>query len=198
MHTKTRAWTDPLDKGPKLKKMDMRFDTWNVRNMAGSLRAVAEEMLKCKLDLAGVQKVRWDGGGTAPAGEYTFFYGKGNENYKLGIGFFVHWRIVLAVKRVEFISDRISYNTKRSQVGPKGHEVTRRWRKLHNEELHNLYSFMGIIRMIKSRRMRWAGSVARIGEKRNAYRILVGKPDRKMLLGRPRRRWVDNIKLDLR
>jgi hypothetical protein len=82
--------------------------------------------------------------------------------------------------------------------GPKRDEVTGGWRKLHNEELHSLYSSSSIIRMIKSRRMRWAVHVARMGEKRNAYRILVGKPDGKRLLGRPRRRGVDNIKMDLR
>jgi hypothetical protein len=76
--------------------------------------------------------------------------------------------------------------------------VTGGWRKLHNEELHNLYSSPNIIRMIKSRWMRWAGHVARMGEKRNAYRILVGKPEDKRLLGRPRSRWVDNIKINLR
>jgi hypothetical protein len=82
--------------------------------------------------------------------------------------------------------------------GPKRDEVTRGWRKLHNEELHNLYSSPSIIRVIKSRRMRWAGHVARMGERRNAYRILVVKPEGKRPLGRPRRRWVDNIKMDLR
>jgi hypothetical protein len=65
--------------------------------------------------------------------------------------------------------------------------------KLHNEELHNLYSSPNAIRIIKSRRMRWAGHVARMGEKRNSYRILVGKPEEKRPLGRPRRRWADNI-----
>jgi hypothetical protein len=72
------------------------------------------------------------------------------------------------------------------------------WRKLHNEELHNLYSSLNITRMIKSRRMRWARHVARMGEKRNAYSILVGKPEGKRPLGRPRRRWVDYIKIDFR
>jgi hypothetical protein len=71
-------------------------------------------------------------------------------------------------------------------------------RKLYNEEFHNLYSSPKIIRMIKSRRMRWAGHAARMGEKRNAYTILVGKPEGRRQLGRPRRRWVDNNKIDLR
>jgi hypothetical protein len=66
------------------------------------------------------------------------------------------------------------------------------------EELHNFYSSPNIIRMIKSRRMRWAGHVARMGEKRNAYKILVGKPEGKRPVGRPRSKWVDNIKIDLR
>jgi hypothetical protein len=71
------------------------------------------------------------------------------------------------------------------------------WRKLHNEELHNLYSSPSIIRIIKLRRMRWAGHVARMGEKRNVYRLLVGKSEGKRPLRRPRRRWMDNIKMDL-
>jgi hypothetical protein len=81
---------------------------------------------------------------------------------------------------------------------PKRDEVTGEWRQFHNEELHNLYSLPNIITMIKSRRMRWAGHVARMREKRNAYRILVGKPEGKRPLGRPRRVWVDKIKIDLR
>jgi hypothetical protein len=68
---------------------------------------------------------------------------------------------------------------------------------LHNEELHDLYSSPSIIRIIKSRRMRLAGHVAQMGEKRNAYRLLVGKPEGKRPLGRPRRRWLDNIRMDL-
>jgi hypothetical protein len=81
---------------------------------------------------------------------------------------------------------------------PRRDEVTGDGRKLHNEELHNLYCSPNIIRMIKSRRMRWAGHIARMEAPRNAYRILVGKPEGKRPLGRPRRRWVDNIKMYLR
>jgi exonuclease III len=85
--------------------MDLRFGTWNVRSMyrAGSLRTVAEEVSKYKLDLVGVQEVRWDAGGTEPSGQYTFFYGKGNQNHELGTAFFAHKRIISAVKRVEFL-----------------------------------------------------------------------------------------------
>jgi hypothetical protein len=80
--------------------------------------------------------------------------------------------------------------------GWKGDEVTGEWKKLHNEELCDLYSSPSVIRMIKSTRMRWAEHVARM-EKRNAYRLVVGKPEGKRLLGRPRRRWMHNIRLDL-
>jgi hypothetical protein len=91
--------------------MDMRFGTWKVRSMyrAGSLRAVGEEISKYKLNLVRLQEVRWDGGGTEPAGENIFFYGKGNENHELDTGFFLHKKIIYAVKKVEFVSDRMSY-----------------------------------------------------------------------------------------
>jgi hypothetical protein len=82
--------------------------------------------------------------------------------------------------------------------GPKRDEVTGGWRKLHNEELHGLYSSPSIVRVIKARRMRWAGHVARMGEVRGAYNILVGRSEGRRPLGRPRRRWEDNIKMDLR
>ena len=81
--------------------------------------------------------------------------------------------------------------------GPRRDEVTEQRRRLHNEELNGLYSSLNIVRVIKSRRMRWVGHVARMGEERGAYRVLVGKPEGKRLLGRPRRRWVDNIRMDL-
>ena len=81
--------------------------------------------------------------------------------------------------------------------GPSRDEVTGEWRRLHNEELNDLYSSPNIVRAIKSRRMRWAGHVARMGEEKGAYRALVGKTEGKRPLGRPRRRWVDNIRMDL-
>ena len=82
--------------------------------------------------------------------------------------------------------------------GTKRDEITGEWRKLHNAELHALYSSPNIIRNLKSRRLRRAGHVACMEQSRNAYRVLVGKPESKRPLGRPRRRWEDNIKMDLR
>jgi hypothetical protein len=81
---------------------------------------------------------------------------------------------------------------------PKRDEVTGEWRKLHNKELNKLYSSPNIVRVIKSRRMRWAGHVARVGEGRGVYRVLVGKSEGRRPLGRPRHRWEDNIRMDLR
>jgi hypothetical protein len=91
--------------------MDMKSGTWNVRSTyrAGLLRTVAEEVSKYKLDLVGVQEVRWDRSGTEAAGQYTFFYGKGNQNNELDTSLFVHKRIISAVKREEFVSHRMSY-----------------------------------------------------------------------------------------
>jgi hypothetical protein len=86
----------------------------------------------------------------------------------------------------------------RGIFGPKRDEVMGEWRKLHNEELHNLYSSPDIIRQVKSRQMRWAGHVARMGEERKMYKVLVGKPEGKRSLGRPRRRREDEIRMDLR
>ena len=85
----------------------------------------------------------------------------------------------------------------RKVFGPKRDEVTGEGRKLHNEELNDLYSFPNIVRVVKSRRMRWTGHVARMGEDRVVQRVLVGKPEGKRPLGRPRRRWEGNIKMDL-
>jgi hypothetical protein len=82
--------------------------------------------------------------------------------------------------------------------GPKRDEVTGEWRKMHNEALHNLYSSPDIIRQVKSRRMRWAGHMALMGEERKVYKVLAGRPEGKRPLGRPMRRWEYGIRMDLR
>jgi len=81
--------------------------------------------------------------------------------------------------------------------GPKRDEVTGEWRKLHNEELRHLYSLPNIVRVVKSRRLRWVGHVAHMGEGRGVHRVLVGKPEGKRPLGRPRHRWEDNIRMEV-
>jgi len=85
----------------------------------------------------------------------------------------------------------------RRVYGPRRNEVTREWRKLYNEEFNNLYSSPNIVWVIKSRRLRWAGHVAHMDERRGIHRVLVGKPDGKRPLGRPEHRWEDNIKMDI-
>jgi hypothetical protein len=87
--------------------MDMRPGTWPVRSLYRM--TLARELGKCKLDLVGVQEVKWENGGTERAEDYTFFYGQGNGDHQLGTGFFLHKRILSAVRRVEFISDMTSY-----------------------------------------------------------------------------------------
>ena len=86
---------------------------------------------------------------------------------------------------------------RRRIFGSRKDEVTGEWRRLHNEELNDLYSSPNIVRVIKSRRIRWVRGVARMGEDRGVYRVLLGKPEGRRPLGRPRRRWVDNIRMDL-
>jgi len=85
----------------------------------------------------------------------------------------------------------------RTVFGPRRDEVTGEWRRLHNEELNDLYSSPNIVRVIKSRRMRWTGHVARMGEEKGVYRVLVGKLEGRRPLGRPRRKWLDDIRMDL-
>ena len=104
------------------------------------------------------------------------------------------WSLILREKRKLRVSENMVL---RRIFGPRRDEVTGEWRRLHNEELNDLYSSPNIVWVIKSRKMRWAGHVARMGEERGAYRVLVGKPDEKRPLGRPRRRWLDNIRMDL-
>jgi exonuclease III len=89
----------------------MRFGTWNVRSLyrKGSLKTAARELGKYKLDLVGVEEVRWEKGDTEQAEDYTFFYGQGNGDHQLGTDFFIHKRIVSAVRRVGYITDRMSY-----------------------------------------------------------------------------------------
>jgi hypothetical protein len=100
------------------------------------------------------------------------------------------WSLILREEyRLRVFENRVL----RRIFGPKRDEVTGGWKKLHDKELHNLYSSPSVIT-----KMRWAGHLTPRGEKRNAYRILVGKPEGKRQLGRPRLRWVDNIKMDLR
>ncbi|KAJ4437434.1 hypothetical protein ANN_17578 [Periplaneta americana] len=103
-------------------------------------------------------------------------------------------RISRQEKRLRVFQNKVL----RKIFGAKRDEVTGEWRKLHNTKLHTLYSSPDIIRNIKSRLLRWAGHVARMGESRNAYRVFAGRPEGKRPLGRPRRRWEDNIKMDLR
>ena len=103
----------------------------------------------------------------------------------------------MLVRRPVFTTLRVFENRVLRRVfGPNRDEVTWEWRKLHNEELNDLYSLPNIVRVLKSRRMRWAEHVAGMGEYRGVHRVLVGKPERKRPLGSPRRRWEDNIKMD--
>ena len=104
------------------------------------------------------------------------------------------WSLTLRVERkLRVFENRVL----RRIFRPRRDEVTGEWRKLHNEELNDLYSSPNIVRVIKSRRMRWAGHVARVGEERGVYSVLVGKPEGRRPLGRPRRRWADNIRTGL-
>jgi hypothetical protein len=104
------------------------------------------------------------------------------------------WSLTLREeRRVRVFENRVL----RKVFGPKRNEVTGEWRKPQNEELNDLYSSPNIVRVVKSRPMRWAGRVARMGEGRVVHRVLVGNSEGKRPLGRPRRRWEDNIKMDL-
>jgi len=104
------------------------------------------------------------------------------------------WSLTLREKRKLKVFENMVL---RRIFGPTREEIKGEWRRLHNEELHDLYPSPNIVRVIKSRRKRWTGHVARMGEERGVYRVLVGKPEGRRPLGRPRRRCVDNIRMDL-
>jgi hypothetical protein len=104
------------------------------------------------------------------------------------------WSLILREERKLRVFEKMVL---RRIFGPRRDEVTGEWRRLHNEELNDIYCSPNIVRVIKSRRMRWAGHVARMVEKKGVYRVLVGKLEGKRPLGRPRRRWVDNIRMEL-
>jgi len=106
-----------------------------------------------------------------------------------------NWSLILREElRLRVFENRVL----RRVFGPKRDEVTGEWKKLHNEELRDFYSLPNIVWVIQSRRMRWAGHMARMGEGRGVHKVLVGKPEGKRPLRRPRRRWEDNIKMDHR
>ena len=119
--------------------------------------------------------------------DFLSFYRKGLANFRpLAVWF---WSLTLREEhRLRVFENRVL----RRVFGPKRDDVTGEWRKLHNEELSDLYSLPNIVRVVKSRRMIWAGHVARMGEGRGVHRVLVGKPEGKKPLGRPRRRWENN------
>ena len=98
-----------------------------------------------------------------------------------------------SIVRGSYVCDCVDFEF----FGPKRDEVTGEWRKLHNEELRDLYSLPNIVRVVKSRRMRWVGHVTHMEEGRGVHKVLMGKPEGKRPLGRPRPRWEDNIKMDL-
>ena len=110
LQRKPWTWIDHLVQ-PRQQKRDMRFGTWSIRSLyrESSLTAAARELQRYKLDLVGLQEARWDKEGTITAGDYNIFYERGNKNHQLGTGFFVHQRIVSAVKKGEFVSNRLSY-----------------------------------------------------------------------------------------
>jgi len=138
-----------------------------------------------------------EGGGRRGRGDYFNYTVPWYRNIILPVVLYgcETWSLTLREeRRLRVFENRVL----RRIFGPKRDEVTGEWRKLHKEELNNLYSSPNILRVIKSRRMRWAGHVAHMGEGRGVYRVLVGKPEGRRPLGRPRLRWEDNIRMNLR
>ncbi|KAJ4445861.1 hypothetical protein ANN_12546 [Periplaneta americana] len=238
-YNKPRNRTDSLAR-PQQRNKVLRFGTWNVTSLyrTGGVTLVAKELARYRIDFVGVQEVRLDRNGTSQIGDYLLYYGEGNINHQLGTGFFVHKRIKSAVKKVEFISDRLSYLVLKGRwcdiVVKNAHAHTEEkddhmknsfYEKLEHSLDHlPRYHMKVLLRDFNAkvgredifkptigkeslhissndngvRRLRWTGHVARMGESRNAYRVLVGRPEGERPLGRTRRRWEDNIKMDLR
>jgi hypothetical protein len=127
-----------------------------------------------------------------------------SKNIKIRIFTIIILPVVLYGCETGYLTVRVEHKMRviesiilRRIFGPKGDKVTGGWTKLHNEDLHNLYSSPNIIRIIKTRRMKWAGHMVRIGTERNVYGLFVRKPEGKRPLEKPRCRWIDNIKIDL-
>ncbi|KAJ4450625.1 hypothetical protein ANN_02053 [Periplaneta americana] len=180
--------------------------TDRIRNEAVLERVDEERMM---LKLIRKKKRNWLVGGKnrknavnsvalANAWKHSFFQTEGGYVVNVNITPFSRGDRLVVVGLFECTSRVFENKILRKIFRAKRDEVTGEWRKLHNTELHALNSSPDIIRNIKSRRLRRAGYVARMGDSRNAYRVLVGRPEGKRPLGRPRRRWEDNIKMDLR
>ncbi|KAJ4437329.1 hypothetical protein ANN_17467 [Periplaneta americana] len=157
--------------------------------VADAVRAKVDTVLSKTLDMKNYKSSSsTDDGALSVTAAHT-------EAHKRVLGPTLSWTLILSEEhRLTVFENKVL----RKIFGAKRDEVTGEWRKLHNAELHALYSSPDVIRNIKSRRLRWTGHIARMGESRNAYRVLVGRPEGKRPLGRPRRRWEDNIKMDLR
>ena len=123
-----------------------------------------------------------------------YLYENRTDNACLSVRLFKHLSPFYRCKSIHWVFENIVL---RRIFGPRWDEVTGDWRRLQNEELNDLYCSANIVLVIKSRRVRWTGHVARMGEERGVYRVLVGKPEGRRPLGRARRRWVDNIRMDL-
>jgi hypothetical protein len=214
-HEEPRTWSYSLYKQPKRRNIDVRFRTWNVRRLyrAGSLMTVSRELSR----FGNVSQFRYFRTAVTIQNliqeEIKRRLNSGNTCYhlvqnllsscllsksgKIRIYKTIILPVVLYGCETWSLTLREEHRLRVLRIfGPKRDEVMGGWRKLHNEELHDLYSLPSIIRIIMSKRMRWAGHMAQLGEKGNVCWFLVRKPKGKKPLGRPRCRWIDNLKVD--